>query len=807
MANKNNTKQYQTIVGSDPNGDDIYNSGAFTKISLGAGNNTVDNSASNVFIRTKGGDDAISNRNTTYTPNSYVTIEAGAGNDTVVSRSGRSLIKTESGEDRIRLIGGSYVSVYAGTGNDIITVGAGRSYINGGADDDVIILRSNSCTTNGGKGNDSIVGSIYKDYFVYTINEGNDTLSGVTNNDFLKINFKKRAIRRWSGNNLVSETLQSYLTDDLAKIKKNTKTVGADLVIKIGSGSLIIQDAIGKEIKLVDDKGDTAVLKWNDYINTNIDSNLIIPENNGIGDDYIKNGYESGYNHGSKVTIQAGAGKDTIDNKGNSVHIDAGEGNDFVRDYGSDTTIFAAEGRDTLRLNGHSSYDGTVYGGALIHGGEGSDYITNNYGGHHSTISGDGDSDTIINGASVVAIDGGDGNDHIYNNSGGIFSTIIGGAGNDIIRNFGHDILIEAGDGNDTILTTNSSITLNAGKGDDVVKLGDAAHIINYSAGDGDDTIFGYKKSDTISLIGGASITYESIIGADKILKIGDGSIRLINAKYHEMTIMKEEATVKGYNATYPEGIVTVDAVQTSVKVDKPFEGIFDLTHYVNVKDVDARDCDCSVVLIANHRGNRFYAGSGGGTIIGGTANDYLYASTGKDEFVYRRDTIGGYLVDTVIGGVHQTIRTGMSTIGGNDYIYNYEPGQDTIILSDVTVSKVNVVNSDVILKFKDITNPQKTDGSLRIKNSKGKELTITDASGTTKTYTFSTSNPNGLESSTAAFIERNYLEEILIEDKVKGYYNGKQSVCISGTTYEWKSNNDFTVNEYGGSLRPYVHD
>ena len=54
--------------------------------------------------------------------------------------------------------------------------------------------------------------------------------------------------------------------EDLETIRKGFRLEGASMVLRIGSGSLTIRDAIGTEIKLIDDRGNTAVINPNDYI-------------------------------------------------------------------------------------------------------------------------------------------------------------------------------------------------------------------------------------------------------------------------------------------------------------------------------------------------------------------------------------------------------------------------------------------------------------------------------------------------------------------------------------------------------------
>ena len=808
MAIISNNKRNATIKGSNGN-DNVFNSAANTTITLSAGNNTVDNTGAHVIIDTGNGNDAITNRGTTTSTN-YITIHAGAGDDTIYSRSNYTSVSAGAGDDIISLVGGTHNSVDGGEGSDYMLISSGKTYVNGGAGDDTITSNSNENTLTGGKGNDIITGSIFGETFVYAVGDGNDTITRMGANDFLKIDLRKRVQRRYIGYKLVTETITSDLGEDFEKIVNNVSLSGSDMVIKIGTGTLRIQNALGTPIKLIDDHLKTAIINPNDYINNNIDENTL---QGSSGNDYIENGYTSGgLNSGDNVTISAGTGKDTINNRGNSVYIDTGDGDDIVNNYSSDTTIIGAGGKDSIKL--HNAR-------ASVLAGDDSDYVNNDYRGYGSYISGGAGSDTLLNSASVVAVYGEDGDDYIYNGSSGRGSTLSGGAGNDTIRNTGQNVSISAGDGDDLIYTAASGVTLSGGKGNDTLRLGEAVHIINYTAGDGDDIIYGYKSGDTLNLIN-AVVTSTENRGADVILTItgNDGSIGTLNlksSKYRKLTLTTETDTVSNtFDATYPEGIIP-DKAKTSVKVTAPFNGTFDLNDYVNIKNVDASDSDSSVVLIANNRGNRLYAGSGGGTLVSGWANDYLYCGDGADKFVYNKMFSGNKTLEN-----SKTIDKSKYIKGGNDVIYNFDAAQDEIEFgSGVTVSRVAINGNAVVMYFEG-------GGSLKVQEARGKALTITDSSGTTSSYTFTTSYTGGLgdnPGTSASFEERSYLENILRDIKLtdimtniddiiddtnynlEGEVNGKQSICISGTACERQSNNDLTTNEHGGALHSNIHN
>ena len=131
------------------------------------------------------------------------------------------------------------------------------------------------------------------------------------------------------------------------------------------------------------------------------------------GNDSIQNGWydydkDKLVSGGSKVTINAGAGNDSIDNSGDSVSIDGGDGDDTIEngdwwlyDGGSNITIDAGAGNDKIRNYGDS---------VTIDAGNGNDMISLDSYSENALIlykSGDGN-DTIhdFNSTSTLSISG-----------------------------------------------------------------------------------------------------------------------------------------------------------------------------------------------------------------------------------------------------------------------------------------------------------------------------------------------------------------------------------------------------------------
>lgn len=209
---------YVTITSGAGN-DSVYNnSGANVTISSGEGDDSLKNDfGKNVMITCGKGDDSVYN----YLVNNVI-IACDSGNDNVYTYLGNNVtIDGGKGDDSIHSI--YRATVYGGLGKDTINVGAG--YIDGGAGDDIIITSPHWDTTSvkGGKDDDVFYPIIndsirYGRIFEYAKGDGNDTIYGFNSDDTLNIT---------KGNYKVS-------------------TKNNDVIVKVGTGKIILKDAVGK---------------------------------------------------------------------------------------------------------------------------------------------------------------------------------------------------------------------------------------------------------------------------------------------------------------------------------------------------------------------------------------------------------------------------------------------------------------------------------------------------------------------------------------------------------------------------------
>ena len=280
---------------------------------------------------------------------------------------------------------------------------------------------------------------------------------------------------------------------------------------------------------------------------TNLANNLTIQS--GAGSDTVVNtgfnvlidvgeGNDNLGNGNSNVTINGGAGNDVITNLGSNVKIDAGDDGDYIANYKNYVSINGADGDDTI-IN--SDRENMSADNVTIDGGLGNDYIYN--ASEKVTINAGEGADSIGNVAASVLINGGDDADYIENS--GANTSISAGANDDYIYNTGSNVEIDAGDGADSISNAGSAVIIDASAGDNVIvnggdsvsiNVGDGANYIeNYgantsiNAGVGDDVIFNSAQYD--------EETYEVITSPDNVLIESGAGADSIAAEGSNVTI------------------------------------------------------------------------------------------------------------------------------------------------------------------------------------------------------------------------------------------------------------------------------
>ena len=332
----------------------------------------------------------------------------------------------------------------------------------------------------------------------------------------------------------------------------------------------------------------------NDTINVNVDATKSIAYGD-AGDDRI-------YTWGSGSRIYGGAGNDTIavcKDATNSIAY-GGAGNDTIAVYKDATNSIAYGDAGNDRIDTWGS-------GSRIYGGDGNDTITVNVDATNSLVDGGGGNDNIEVRADNVSIQTGSGNDTVTIYGKYAKNTKISvGSGKNYLKLYDiQKTAVTGSAGNDEIefvpsqysnVNKFASVTMTGGKGNDILHATNGADEFRYAKGDGNDVIHDYSGEDFIHLTSG-SITDSYASGNDVILEVGEGSIRVKNAKGKAIAVMdaKGNKTARVYGSrgkadksfiqafmhtlagTSARGVAALDQ---AVRSSSPFKNFQDLRNH-----------------------------------------------------------------------------------------------------------------------------------------------------------------------------------------------------------------------------------
>ena len=183
------------------------------------------------------------------------------------------------------------------------------------------------------------------------------------------------------------------------------------------------------------------------------------------------------------LSVTGGSGNNAINLSGvsgsaftmlSSVSIDGGAGNDSITGSALADNIQGGAGKDTLSgLGGNDSLSGGV-GNDVLNGGD--------------------DNDAVDGGDGTDSLDGGAGNDVETGGTGK--DTLTGGAGNDSLSGGAANDQLSGGDGQDTLDGGDANDSLDGGAGNDT-ELGGLGND-TLQGGDGDDSLSGGDNNDNI---------------------------------------------------------------------------------------------------------------------------------------------------------------------------------------------------------------------------------------------------------------------------------------------------------------------
>jgi Ca2+-binding RTX toxin-like protein len=336
------------------------------------------------------------------------------------------------------------VVVNGGSGNDAITVLAKNTEVaavglNGGGGDDVLTGADSNDTLNGGDGNDRLVGA-----------KGTDVMNGGAGNDTMVWN-----------NGDGSDTMSGDAGNDGVEVN-GSPTLGDVFTLAPEPGGVKFQ-----RTNLVPFTLDTSSERF---------------QVNGLGGDDTTTTI-AGVGALTLLSVDGGAGNDTINGSDGPDLILGGEGNDVVSGDGGDDRIVGDRGADTM--NGGSGDDTLVW-----NNGDGTDVVNGDGGRDDVEVNGApaaGDVFTVQpNGARIkfdrtnlvpFSIDIGSSETLHANGLGGDDSITVGDVGD-------YSVTAAGGADNDTLTGGASSDTLLGGSGNDTINPGGGLDVVSGDEGD-----------------------------------------------------------------------------------------------------------------------------------------------------------------------------------------------------------------------------------------------------------------------------------------------------------------------------------
>ena len=644
---------------------------------------------------------------------------------------------------KIILIGNDLVHLLkGGKGNDIIrTLPMVLSNSNGmSADSDTDAIEA--VTIHGGAGDDTIYSDGTVNLFEYAVGDGQDVIFGFGSEDTLEI------------------------VDEIYSTQKS----GADVIVKVGSGSILLKDASG--------------------IALNIDGTF-------SGSDTTPAGMSIS---GGVMTVSEDFANDTInltqyESTITKVDASARTSNIIIIGNARNNSIKGGQGKSSM-WGGDSTSNDTLIGGggsnAFWYGkNEGNDVIKNAHNGdiinlHNISLS-DLTKAGEVSGKLTIATETGslkidnkaapifrlaDGTAWQYSYSSKTWAEVNPKTASDTTPagiSISNSILTasSAFNGNEINLAEYSGITkvsitgtaaansikggsgadtISGGLGNDTVSLGGGADVYIYSGGN--DLIQDYAAADKIKLAS-ASITGASLSSSNVILTTNKGNITVKGGKGKAITVIDKNGTTttKTYpESTVPAGISVSGAILTA---SSSFTGSkIDLADYAStVTKVNASALSRGVSIIGGAKANSLKGGKGADTLDGGSGNDTLYGGNGNDILYGGAGADKLYSEagnDTLYGGAGNDTFTGSNGSdvfvyeSGNDLIADYKAGEDKIKLASASITGASLSSSNVILAT--------SKGNITVKGGKGKAVTVIDKNGkeTTNVYPLDTM-PAGL--------------------------------------------------------------
>jgi Ca2+-binding RTX toxin-like protein len=426
-----------------------------------------------------------------------------------------------AGDQTVPANGTFGVVVNGGDGNDALTVLAKNTEIGGvkligDGGDDVLTGADSNDSLGGGDGNDRLVGA-----------KGADTMSGGAGNDTLVWN-----------NGDGSDTMDGDAGNDGAEVNGNP-TLGDVFTLDPNAGRIKFQ-----RTNLVPFTLDTATERF--QVN-GLGGNDSVSANAGVGALTL-------------LSVDGGAGVDTVSGSDGPDLILGGEGNDILSGGSGDDRIVGDRGNDTM--NGGTGDDTLVW-----NNGDGTDVVNGDSGRDDVEVNGApaaGDTFTVQpNGARIkfdrtnlvpFSIDIGSSEMMHANGLGGDDSITVGEVGP-------YEVTASGGSGNDTLTGGASSQTFLGGSGNDTITPGGGLDVV--SGDEGDDHVNVRDKTADVARGGDGNDSVVADAGQLDILDGFESVDRTPNVTPPPVHTSTRPVTIRG-------GTVKVKRGRASIKVSCP---------------------------------------------------------------------------------------------------------------------------------------------------------------------------------------------------------------------------------------------
>ena len=668
FANISNSTNNSLVSGTS-GADYITNTGSYSTMNGGAGNDTISGGGLRARFNGDAGDDYIISRS------NYVTINGGTGADRISLTSGAygNVIEYAAGDGNDTIFGFDYYDTLKITSGTYYTITSGDDvlvYVGSG----LIRLKDATGTYSG-----HIVGTYSSSYNYYDDDDedewgdadadadADDDVDADADDDYDYSNYSSYGV--------ISASSYSDWIYNSGKYSTIYAGSGNDYIynydgdyasINAGSGNDSIRNYYSGSSTLNAEDGNDIILNYSD--NVYIDA--------GAGDDSVNSNIDGGY-YGWYATIHGGTGNDTITG---STHADVflyanGDGNDVIYGFDSSDTLKITSGTYSTTKSGSDVIVSVGSGSIRLKDASGTTlHIAGTYSPAGVTLS-NYTSNSLVSGTSYA--------DSIYN--GGSYSTINGGDGNDTIDNRGDRVSISGGAGNDSIVSNKSSgwgwyVTVRGGAGNDTITGSSYADVFQYASGDGNDIITNFGSNDTLRITDGSS--YRTLMsGSDLVVSVGSGSITLKNVSSANIaggslvsgSFITNSTSNRKITGTDDKDTISNSATYVTINAGSGNDTVYNSAYYVTVNAGAGKDTvrtSGDYVSVDGGKGNDRISNSGSGnyynTMRGGAGNDSIY------NYGWRSYVDGGADNDYIYNNYYYATLDGGS---GNDTIYSYYSG------------------------------------------------------------------------------------------------------------------------------------